>query len=410
MSQNYRELPKKNFIETRDLLLEHIGEPCFENVPLEQCCGRAVARSYFAPDAVPNFARSPYDGFALRSVDVELASPDNPVVLKIVDEIRPGRVSSKILSKGEAVKILTGAPVPQTADCVIMHEKTSFTSTAVTVTESMKPQQNVVQIGEDQSKGCLLLSKGTVIDPAAAGLLASQGFSEICTYRKPRIGIISTGDEVQEIGRHLAFGKVYNANRYLLAAELQRLRFDYEYLGHCSDDPEQIAELLGTGLQQCDAVITTGGVSAGDYDYVPEAMVRCGVDVLAFGVKMKPGMACCYGMKNGRLCIALSGNPASAMTNFYAVAAPLLKKMAGYAAACPKMFKVKMLNDFSKTARADRLLRGTLVLENGVCEMVASREQGNAVISSMSGSDLLAVVPAGHGPVASGEILDAFLI
>ena len=98
------------------------------------------------------------------------------------------------------------------------------------------------------------------------------------------------------------------------------------------------------------------------------------------------------------------------MTNFYAVAAPLLKKMAGYAAACPKMFKVKMLNDFSKTARADRLLRGTLVLENGVCEMVASREQGNAVISSMSGSDLLAVVPAGHGPVASGEILDAFLI
>ena len=383
MSQNYRELPKKNFIETRDLLLEHIGEPGFENVPLEQCCGRAVARSYFAPDAVPNFARSPYDGFALRSVDVELASPDNPVVLKIVDEIRPGRVSSKILSKGEAVKILTGAPVPQTADCVIMHEKTSFTSTAVTVTESMKPQQNVVQIGEDQSKGCLLLSKGTVIDPAAAGLLASQGFSEICTYRKPRIGIISTGDEVQEIGRHLAFGKVYNANRYLLAAELQRLRFDYEYLGHCSDDPEQIAELLGTGLQQCDAVITTGGVSAGDYDYVPEAMGRC---------------------------VALSGNPASAMTNFYAVAAPLLKKMAGYAAVCPKMFKVKMLNDFSKTARADRLLRGTLVLENGVCEMVASREQGNAVISSMSGSDLLAVVPAGHGPVASGEILDAFLI
>ena len=96
MSQNYRELPKKNFIETRDRLLEHIGEPGFENVPLEQCCGRAVARSYFAPDAVPNFARSPYDGFALRSVDVELASPDNPVVLKIVDEIRPGRVSSKI--------------------------------------------------------------------------------------------------------------------------------------------------------------------------------------------------------------------------------------------------------------------------------------------------------------------------
>ena len=410
MTKKYRELPKLSFSETRDLLLEKIEPLNSENVTIDECLGRVSARIYFATNAVPNFVKSPLDGYAMRSCDIRYASEDNPVTLKVVDEIRAGVLPTKVINKGEAAKILTGAPVPQNADCVIMYEQTEFDEKSVTVKQSLKPQQNIIQIGEDQQKGMMLVPRGSAINPAMIGLLASQGFHEICTYKTPEIAVISTGDEVQDLDQPLVFGKVYNSTRYLLAAELRKMNFRCNYLGIAQDNVENITALIDKGMEENDTVIITGGVSAGDYDLVPEAMQKCGIEIMAYGVRMKPGMACCYGIKKGKLCIGLSGNPASAMINFHAVAKPLLKKQAGFAEVCPKLFKVRVINAFGKTAKSDRLLRGSLVLENGSCEMKVNAEQGNIVISSMVNADLLAIVPKEHGPVNPGDELDAFFI
>ena len=157
-------------------------------------------------------------------------------------------------------------------------------------------------------------------------------------------------------------------------------------------------------------MIITGGVSAGDYDVVPEAMEKAGVSIRCHGVKMKPGMACAYGFKNGKPCIALSGNPASAMTNFYCIAGPLLRKYAGEENYLPEIIRVKMTGDFAKGAKGERLIRGRMVIADGVVTMEPPADQGNAVISSMAGANLMVIVPPEHGPVHAGDVLDGFMI
>ena len=403
-------LKNPDFITARNLLADAVNAVGVEAIPLAECVGRVLAEDVAAADNVPPFDRSPYDGYALRSEDVAGATKENPVTLYIVEEVPAGAVPTVACTKNTAVKILTGAPIPEGADCVINYERTEFTESSVKIFEPVNAGSNIVLTGEDVKKGDLLACKGQVIDAGTAGTLASQGIAFPKVYRRPKVGIISTGNEVSEVGEPLAPGKIYNSNRYTLAAALEQIGCEPVYLGLAGDNAEAICSLMQQGLEQCDAILSTGGVSVGDYDFTPDAMERAGVNILFRGVQLKPGMACAYGEKNGKLACGLSGNPASSLTNFHAVAVPALKKLAGRKDYVPQEITVILKNCFKRKSPTLRLLRGTLDLSDGTVGMALPEEQGNVVISSAIGCNVMAIVPAGSGPLEAGTTLKGFLV
>ena len=397
-----------DYLAARDLLLARVTPTGTETVPLFDCAGRVLARELRAAADVPAFDRSPYDGYAFRAADTAGASRETPVTLRIIEEIPAGAVPARPVTPGTAAKILTGAPVPEGADAVINYEATEFTKETVTLFAPVKAGSNIVRKGEDVKKGATLLRAGQVLDAGAVGTLAAQGVAEPEVYRAPRVAVLSTGSELVEAGSEVAPGKIYNSNAYTFCAALKQNGFVPVYLGIAGDSVEAIEALLRQGLAGCDAVISTGGVSAGDYDLTPDAMERAGAELLFRGVALKPGMACAYGFRDGKLLCGLSGNPASSLTNFYAIALPALKKLAGRADAVPQSFTIRLQNAFPKPSRGTRLLRGRLDLSRGAAEMALSPDQGNAVLSSALGNDVMAVVPAGSGPLEAGTELEAF--
>ena len=306
--------------------------------------------------------------------------------------------------------MLTGAPIPEGADAVIKFERTAFTSETVTIFAPCKSGSNIVRAGEDVHTGDLLAKAGTVIDPGLLGTLASQNIPTALVYRVPKIGIISTGSELVEVGSPRIPGKIYDSNRYMLCASVISLGMEPVLIGQASDSVEEILSCIRQGLAQCDGLLLTGGVSVGDYDLTPDAMERADVEILFRGVDMKPGMACAYGIWQGEPVCALSGNPASAITNFHAIAAPVLRKLSGQSSCIPQEISVKLANNFPKKSPSTRFLRGSLDLSDGTVRMRVPSNQGNVVLSSTIGCNIMAIVPAGSEPIPEGTELKGFLI
>ena len=399
-----------SYEEARDLLLSQVRPVGAETLPLEICAGRVLAETVSARYSVPPFDRSPYDGYAFRAADSAGASRTSPVTLRVLAEVPAGSLSPCPVTEGAAVRIMTGAPIPEGADAVVMFEKTEFTAETVTLFSPARPGENVVRAGEDVTAGAVLAEAGSLIDAGTLGTLASQGFASLEVFRKPKVGIISTGSELIEPGEPLLPGKIGNSNRYTFTALLEGLGCLPLYLGTARDETAAIAALLREGVKTCDAVLLTGGVSVGDYDLTPEAMEACGVKLLFRGVDLKPGMACAYGMAEEKPVMGLSGNPASAVTNFHAVAVPALKRLRGLRDCLPQALTVTLAAGFQKASPATRLLRGKLLLSDGEVKLQIAPEQGNAVLTSTIGCDAMAVVPAGSGPVAPGTKLKGFML
>ena len=399
-----------SYVEARDILLKRAVPLEKEKIELKDCAGRILGQEAIAAANVPPFDRSPYDGYAFRAADTKEASKENPVTLRILEEIPAGGISYVPVTEGCAVKILTGAPIPEGADAVTMYELTEFTDETVTLFQPYESGSNIVRAGEDVKIGTVLAQCGTRIDAGLAGTLCSQNIGNPIVYRIPKVGIISTGSELISVGTAPEPGKIYDSNRYMLSVAVRKMGFEPVALGKVKDDVNAICDLLEKGLEECDIVLLTGGVSVGDYDLTPAAMEMAGVEILIRGVDLKPGMACAYGEKNGKLVCGLSGNPASAMTNFYAIACPIIKKLAGCNNYMPEEISVKLLGGFRKKSRATRLLRGTLDLSHGYVGMRLPQDQGNVVLSSAIGCDVMAIVPAGSGPLEVGTELKGFLI
>ncbi|NLG03576.1 MAG: molybdopterin molybdotransferase MoeA [Clostridia bacterium] len=399
-----------DYIEARDMLLKKVKPVDSEKIPLSESMGRILAENQQALEDVPSFNRSPYDGYAFLSEDTQNISRQSPVTLRLLEEVPAGAVPSKTVTKGTAVKILTGAPIPEGADAVCKYEEVEFTNSTVTLFKSYAVNENIVFAGEDVTCGSQLAECGSEIDVGLMGTLAAQGIAAPNVYRRLRIGIISTGNEVMELDTPPTAGKIRNSNRYLLEAALLREGFTPVYLGLGKDSVSNICVLLEKGLAECDAVISTGGVSVGDYDLTPAAMQSAAIDIMFHGVRMKPGMACAYGMKGSTLVCGLSGNPEAALTNFYAIALPVLKKMSGRCEFLPKELLLTLQAEFPKKSPQTRLLRGMLELKDGTVKMLLQKEQGNMVMSSRIGCNVMAVVPAGSGPLEKGTVLKGFMI
>ena len=292
-------LERPDFITARELLLERTGVTGTEAAMLSGSAGRVLAQEIRAAEDVPGFDRSPYDGYAFRSQDTRGADAFHPVTLSVVDMIAAGDVPHVEITIGTAARIMTGAPVPAGADAIVPYEVTKFSDTEVQIFHEAAEGQNIVRRGEDVRKGELLAAPGIRIDAGLSGVMAAQGVFRPQVYKRPVVGIISTGSELIDEGQSLKKGKIFNSNRYTLEAACASLGCDPVYLGTGRDSAEEIAQLISDGIHgssACDAVLLSGGVSAGDFDLTPDAMKMAGAEILIKGLDCKPGMAGAYGV------------------------------------------------------------------------------------------------------------------
>ena len=401
-----------HYRDARELLLSLVPAPTrTRRVPIdtERLVGSILAERVTAAYDVPPFDRSPFDGYAFRAADTADASRERPVTLRVLEEIPAGSMWTRTVTPGTAVKILTGAPVPPGADAVTKYEDTEFTADSVTIFSSFSPGENVVPQGEDVKTGDALALPGTVIDPALLGVLAAQHITEPLVYVPPTVAVITTGSELVSPGETLTGGKIVNTNIYTFRAEVEKLGCGC-VASSVGDDPDRIAGAIREAAAACDMILLTGGVSVGDYDYTPDAMERAGCEMLIRTLKLKPGGASAYGVLDGRLVCGLSGNPASSLTNYYAVVLPALRKLCGHREPRLSELQVTLAEDFGKKSPKTRLIRGTLDLSDGTARMHVSHAQGNGVLHSLVGCDLLAEIPAGSGRLPAGTRLNAFLI
>ena len=397
-----------DFEMARDILLGLMRVMPAESIDLTEACGRALAEDLDAKEDVPPFDRSPYDGYAFQTENTRKASREHPVSFRIIEEVPAGNIPSKAVTPGTAMKILTGSPVPEGADGIVKYENTEFTAETVKIFEPVM-RHDIVRRGEDIHQGQLLAKKGDKIDPALMGSLAAQGIGRPLVYERPRVGIISTGNELVDTDGEMGEGKVRNTNRYILEGMVRLAGAVPVQLGTAMDSAEEIAGMIGKGVEICDAVITTGGVSVGDYDLTPKAMVLAGAEIAVRKVYMKPGRACAYGICKEKALFCLSGNPAAAMMNFYTVVLPCLKKLMGFNEYLNKTILVTLAEDFTKPSPETRMLRGKLDISTGEALMRFSG-QGNVMIHAIIGSDVVAIIPAGTKRVEAGTKLKAFLL
>jgi molybdopterin molybdotransferase len=396
--------------EAQSLLFEHCSLMQSEQVHLKDSLGRVLSEDLRAQDNIPPFDRSPYDGYAFRAEDTLKASQENPVTLRVIDEVPAGYTSEFSIEEGTAVKILTGAPIPEGADAITKYEDTLYDGKQVTIFTAFKSGENVVPAGEDVKKGTVIAPYGTIITPPICGLIAALGLEYIPVFRIPKIAIVSTGDELVEVSEPLIPGKIRNTNCYTLYAYIKSIGAEPIIIGTAKDRIEEVAALIEQGVEKADMVLTTGGVSVGDYDVVSRAVESTGAESLYWKIEMKPGSATFAGVKKGKVICGLSGNPSAAMINFHLVVVPFIKKMAGRTKYMYEQIEVTLKKDFKKTSPRRRFLRGSLLYEEGCTRMVSTGEQGNGVLSSMIGCNILTEIPEKSGPMKSGEKLLAYLI
>lgn len=401
-----------------NIALEEAQELLFANCPkvgkklwnLSNSYGRILYEDIKATENIPPFARSPYDGYAMRSEDTLGATEYNPVTFEVIEEIPAGYAPVKEIISGKAAKILTGAPIPQGADCVIKYEDTKEEESRFSISYPLKAGENIVPAGEDVELGTVIATKGTMITPPLMGLMAALGISEVPIYKRPRIAIVSTGDELIGPTEPLTPGKIRNSNCYTLMGYIQSIGAEPIVIGTAKDKQEDVAALIEEGLQRADMVITTGGVSVGDYDVVKAAVRIVGAETLYWKIEIKPGSSTLAAVKDGKMILGLSGNPAAAMVIFQLLVVPYIKKMAGRADYLNQIVEVVLKKDFKKASPRRRFLRGKLVIEGGSLFLESTGGQGNGVLRSMLGCNVLAEIPGGSGSIQAGQKLTAHLV
>ena len=373
-----------------------------ESLPLGRALGRTLAADITAPLDHPPFDRSPLDGYALRSADLAGATRDHPAVLEVVDTVYAGDQARIPVKPGQAVRIMTGAMLPPGCDCVVPQEDTDR-GDPVSVFVSLKPFQNYVYQGEDYRKGALLLGKGTRLDAAALGVLASAGLTDAEVCRRPRVGLLTTGDEVVSPGTPLPTGKIYGSNQMLLAARLAELGFETE-TAHRGDAPAAVAEAMKQLLKSCDVLITTGGVSVGDKDIFHQALPLLRAEQVFWRVDLKPGTPAMYSVWQDKPILSLSGNPFAAFTTFELLARPLLSALSGEEG--PRWGEGVLDTPFPKASPRRRFIRGRY--ENGHITLPEGHSSG--MLTSLVGCNCLTELPAGSPPAEAGTRVRILLL
>ncbi|MDB4297276.1 molybdopterin molybdotransferase MoeA [Flavobacteriaceae bacterium] len=350
------------------------------NIPLYKGINRFLSEDVKSPINMPPFNQSAMDGYAVNYDD----SHQNNFILR--DEIKAGDNKNTILKAGEAVRIFTGAPTPTTANAVIMQEKTSVENNILTINDSLTHFKNIRPEGEQILKNTIALSQGTPLNAAAIGFLATLGFTTIPVYRKPKITIVVTGNELVTPGETLAHGQIYESNAIMLQTALAAKGFAKTDVLKVKDDYNATKDSLDKAIKNSDFVFISGGISVGDYDFVGKALLELNTQQHFYKIKQKPGKPLFYGTNNNTQIFALPGNPASALTCFYIYIETALQKFIGNKNYAITTEQIPLATSYHKKGIRGEFLKGKIennkvfILENQSSAMLNSYAQANALI------------------------------
>ena len=334
------------------IILKSIQPLDSEVVKLNSASSRVLAQDIHADSNIPRFDNSAMDGYAVKSEDTVGASRARPKTLEVIADLKAGYVIKEILKKNQAIRIMTGAPVPKGADSVVMVEDTKTNShqsgkESVEIHKQVKSGENVRTAGEDIKRGKLVFSRGLQLRPAHIGILASLGLTGVKVARKPYVAVLATGDEVVEVGRRLGPGKIRSSNSYTLLNQVSECGGIPKNLGIAGDNLRELKGKIRAGLG-CDMLITSGGVSVGDYDLVKDALVQLGTNIHFWKVAMRPGKPLVFGAVKGIPVFGLPGNPVSSMVSFEVFVRPAILKMLGQAADNEKVVDAVLEEDIKR--------------------------------------------------------------
>ncbi|WP_445486654.1 molybdopterin molybdotransferase MoeA [Niallia sp. 03133] len=385
-----------------------------EYVSIDESNNRYLCEPITASHDVPRFDRSGYDGFALRSSDTVDASEQNPICFEIIDEIGAGQVCSKSIGKNQAVRIMTGAMLPEECDAVVMFEHVSFFSSKeksyITVKHHLEKGVNISFQGEDVKNGTVLIEKGTKINPGIMALLATFGYEKVPVAKKPVVGIFATGTELLEVYEELEEGKIRNSNAYMMKAQVERAGAIPLYFGKLADVLDSSYEAIREAVNNVDLLITTGGVSVGDFDLLPDIYKKLGAEVLFNKIAMRPGSVTTVAHLNGKLLFGLSGNPSACYVGFELFANPIIKSMLFSQKPHLQIAKATLKEDFLSPNAFTRLIRSRVTITDGSLETRTSGVDKSTIVSSLAFANALTILPGGDKGYKSGEQVRVILL
>jgi len=377
-------------------------------VPVRSALGRVLAEDIVSPVDVPAHRNSAMDGWAMRAADLDAAKD---TTLKEIGASFAGKPFAGTVGKGDCVRIMTGGVVPEGADTVVMQERARADGKSITFAGGQKQGQNVREAGEDLKAGAVALRKGRIVRPAELGLIASLGIGEVCVVRKLRVAFFSTGDELRSVGSTLGAGEIYDSNRYTIFGMLERLGCDVLDMGVVRDDPRLLEEAFGAAAANADVVITSGGVSVGEADFVKSMLGKLG-EVVFWKIAMKPGRPLAYGKIGRAHFFGLPGNPVSVMVTFYQFVRDALLVLMGADPVEPvPTFRATCTARLKKAPGRTEFQRGILARgADGALTVKPTGEQGSGILKSMSDTNCFIILDDATGNVEAGASVEVQLL
>lgn len=398
-----------SYEQALSLILSHAQPLGIENTPLSDMLGRALAHPVVASADMPGFDNSAVDGFGVRLSDVERAAEDAPARLELSGTIQAGDRGVVALAPGSAVKILTGAVVPPQVEAVVMREFCEEHDGLVLVKRPAKPGENIRRRGEEFKAGEQILAAGTRVTAPVIGLLASTGHASFPTYKKPSVAIISTGDELVEPGHPLAPGQIYDSNSFALEAAVTALSIDRCTRFHTSDNRDSTRDVLSTALDSAGVVISAGGVSVGDFDFVKDVAEQLGIETVFWRIALKPGKPVYFGKKSGtagttaKLVFGLPGNPVSALVTFHQLVKPALLKILGHSDVQPLELRAILTRNIGKKAGRTEFVRGIAATKGGRLYVEPTAGQDSHMMGGLATANCLIVFPLEAEVLTEGQ-------
>ncbi|ANT65885.1 molybdopterin molybdotransferase MoeA [Prosthecochloris sp. CIB 2401] len=391
--------------EAQELIAASVRTLPLERVALEALEGRVLGEDVTAGFALPRFDNAAMDGFAVRWDAIANAKQDAPVTLDVIGEVAAGGSAARVVGDGEALQIMTGAPMPAGADTVVIFEQTSgFGSSTVDVFKAPKKFANVRYAGEEVAEGDMLVRRGSRVTVAEIGVLAAFGMSSVEVFRRPRVGILTVGDELRMPGEPLEGASIYNSNLYSLEVGARSAGAEVVFSRQVSDNPVLIADALQKALPLCDILLTAGGISTGEYDFMQEKLTGLGVRQRFWKIAQKPGKPFFFGDDpDGRLVFGLPGNPLSALVCFLEYVMPALASMQDV----PYLGKIeaRLASPFPVDRKRYRFLFGRVWQKDGGLSCSPSLRTESHMITSLVGANCLIEAPAGDVPLAEGNVV-----
>ncbi|QYR24293.1 molybdopterin molybdotransferase MoeA [Paenibacillus sp. sptzw28] len=401
------------------LVLEAALPGLCESVPLWQAAGRRLSEPLTATSDWPPFARSGLDGYAVRSADTTQATPDSPSSLRVVGTVAAGGVTPAIVEPGTAVRIMTGGAVPEGADAVVMLEQTADADeigrSVVRVKRAAATGQNIARPGEEFRRGGVLAEPGTLIRPGHIALLGTFGYAEVPVFARPRVAVLATGAELLPVASPLEPGRIRDSNSAMVASMVEQSGGTPVLVGRLPDDPNAVVGALAAALEQADMVVTTGGVSVGDFDVMADIIrgirsdgLTGGPDRLLFNkVAMRPGSPTSAAVMNGKLLFALSGNPGACFVGFELFVRPAILMLQGVTMeqSLPREVTAKLAADFDKGSPHERFVRTRLYVREGVLYADPLAFNKSSMMASIPEADGLLRIPAGPEGAARGSLV-----